>query len=297
MIRLTEDQIQAISTTISYNADYGDLSPELVLQYMVATYITPLNQHCDIHSVGLGDCGSGFGWLAFAYLLSGGKSAFLAEPDIKKLEASKKIAEILGVESRCVFSSEKLQDISLPNKSIDVFVSVETLEHVGKANIRPAVENIIRLTKQVIVLTAPNQLFPMVSHDAYVPFSHWLPLAWRHSFCRFLGIQHHEFHHFPFPWHLKPLHRFFAPRSRVLVFGSYRHWLNRYPIYSPYNGGVEKIRPPKLVALYMRIVSIILGRYSFIASPNLASIWIAKNEKVYVPKQDEEIKISGVAAE
>src|SRR6185437_760603 len=74
------------------------------------------------------DCASGFGWLAFAYLLAGGKHAVLVELDRQRLDATHDIARLLGVEDRCSFLSDRIQDLPLSDDSVDIFASVETLE-------------------------------------------------------------------------------------------------------------------------------------------------------------------------
>ncbi|MFC4347826.1 class I SAM-dependent methyltransferase [Kordiimonas lipolytica] len=226
------------------NREHNSLKIAETLRYMAAMYVKPLRDHVHIEDAVLCDCAAGFGWLAFAYLLSGGKHAILVEPHAGKLEASRKLAAVLGVADRCEFRNDLLQDLSLADKSVDVFASIETLEHVGRKNIRAAVANIARVTRRVVLLTAPNQLSPLVSHDAGVPFSHWLPIGWRRPFCRMLGVSHSEYHHFPAPWHLGGLRKDFRPSASALVFRDFRAWRDHYPIYSPYAGGRWKMAPP-----------------------------------------------------
>jgi len=278
LIELTRDQVSALQQVPEFqqNSDCNELFLEGTLRYMVSMYVDPVRKHVDITTSCLCDCGAGFGWLAFAYILSGGASAIIIEPHEKKLIAAKKFAKILQISDKCEFRNECIQNINLPDQSVDIFASIETLEHVGKKNIAPAIKNIVRVTKKAVILTAPNQMFPIVSHDAYVLFSHWLPVAWRGSFCRLFGKTHSEFNHFPSPWHLAPVKRQFKPISKVLVFKDYRDWVNHYPVYSPYLGGMWKDKSPWQIRLYLRVISLLFGRYSYWACPNLASMWIAK---------------------
>ncbi len=274
---ICDDQQTAIAAVkgLQGNSHHNNLSISDTLNYMATMYVAPLRAHTCIEGTVLCDCAAGFGWLAFAFLLSGGGRAILVEPHPGKLEAAREVAAILGVDDRCEFRADLLQTLDLPDKSVDIFASVETLEHVGRDHINAAVANIARITRQAVVLTAPNQLSPLVSHDARVPFSHWLPLKWRRGFCRLFGVEHDEFNHFPSPWHLRPLGQDFQPRARTLVFDSYHAWRAHYPVYSPYGGGVWKEAPPKWLSLYLRLTSALFGRYAFWVSPNLANIWIA----------------------
>lgn len=261
---------------LSRNSDHNTLQVSDTMRYMAAMYVAPLRSHVRIEGAVLCDCAAGFGWLAFAFLLSGGGRAILVEPHPGKLQAARGLANILGLSDRCEFRGDQMENLDLPDKSVDIFASVEKLEHVGRDNISAAVTNMERITRQAVVLTAPNQLSPLVSHDARVPFSHWLPIAWRRGFCRLFGVEHSEFNHFPTPWHLAPLRRSFRPRSRVLVFDSYRAWRDHYPVYSPYGGGVWKQAPPRWLSLYLRFSAILFGRYAYWVSPNLANVWVSK---------------------
>ncbi len=262
---------------LSGNREHNTLSVADTLHYMATLYVTPLQSHIQIKNAVLCDCAAGFGWLSFAFLLSGGARAILVEPHAGKLSAARELAEILGVADRCEFRSDLLQGLDLPDKSVDVFASVETLEHVGRANIAAAVANMDRITRQAIILTAPNQLSPLVSHDARVPFSHWLPIAWRSGFCRIFGVRHREFNHFPTPWHLRRLRQRFQPQAKTLIFEDHRAWRDHYPVYSPYGGGVWKHAPPVWLSLYLRLTSALLGRHAYWICPNLANIWVARD--------------------
>lgn len=259
------------------NTDYNDLEIGPTLNYMNKLYITPITNHIDIAGARLCDCGAGFGWLAFAFLLRGGKEAVIVEPNAKKLLAARQFADILGVSDRCEFRSQFLEQIDLPDKSVDIFASIETLEHVGKRNIVPALQNIMRLTRRIIVLTTPNQLSPFVSHDARLPISHWLPYKWRPSFVRLFGKTTTSFCHFAGPWHLGLLKTQFRPSSRVLTYGSYKDWRDHYPVFSPYGGGKWKEKPPLIMSIYMKLISAFFGRNSYWVCPNLGSVWVHRD--------------------
>jgi len=261
------------------NRDYADLSIPATLDYMKAMYVDGMARRLTLGEAILCDCAAGFGWLSFAFLLAGGKHAVLVDPNHGKLDAAREFARILGVADRCEFRSDLLHELPLADRSIDIFASVETLEHVGKANIGPSVRNIERITRQMIILTAPNQVSPLVAHDAGLPFSHWLPLAWREPICGLLGRKGYEHNHFPTPWHLRPLSKRFATDTKALVFDNYRDWRNHYPVYSPYAGGRWKHTPALWLRLYLRLLSAVLHRRSYWISPNLAAIWVERDAK------------------
>ncbi|NVJ71191.1 MAG: class I SAM-dependent methyltransferase [Alphaproteobacteria bacterium] len=278
---LPEAQLEAINKVEGFttNEDYNALSVVDTLRYMAVMYVEAIASRLDISSARLCDCGGGFGWLAFAFLLRGGQHATIVEPHAGKLQAAREIAKILQLADRCTFIDQELQSLDLEDRSVDVFACVETLEHVGKANIIPAVKNIERITKCLIVLTAPNQLSPLVAHDAKVPFSHWLPIGWRKTFCHLFGVKYEAFNHFPGPWHLRPFRERFKPETRVLVFDTYKEWVNHYPVYSPYGGGVWKDCPPKWLGWYLWWLSKCFGKRSYVVCPNLACVWVAKEQK------------------
>lgn len=287
MINISNDQLRQIYAVEEFakNTDYNNLDIVKTIEYMDKLYIDIISKHNDFSNCVLCDCGAGFGWLSFAFLLRGGKKAIIVEPHKAKLIAAKKIAKILNIETQCEFREDYLQDINLPDNSVDVFVSVETLEHIGNKNIIPSLNNIMRLTKSMIIITTPNQISPWVSHDSRVIFSHWLPIDWRPFYCRLFGNHDKTFNHFASPWHILRLHENFIPISKVLTFESYDSWLGHYPFFSPYNGGQLKQAPSLLMKIYFKIISVLFGRYSFCVCPNLASVWIAKSKSNINPIQ------------
>lgn len=281
-INITNDQLKQIYNIEEFakNTDYNKLDIVKTIDYMNKLYIDKISKYNILSNCVLCDCGAGFGWLSFAFLLRGGMKAIIVEPHKDKLIAAKKMAEILNIKAKCEFREDYLQDINLPDNSVDVFVSVETLEHVGKKNIAPSLENIIRLTKSMVIITTPNQISPWVSHDSRVVFSHWFPLDWRPVYCRLFGNHYKTFNDFVSPWQLLRLHEKFTPTSKVLTFESYDAWLEHYPFFSPYDGGRIKQAPSLLMKIYFKVISVIFGRYSFCVCPNLASVWIIKAKTI-----------------
>ena len=202
---------------------YRDLDLELTLDYMRRRFVAPLARHLDLTAATLLDCASGFGWLAFAYLLAGGKHAVLVEMDAPRLDAARAIAARLGVERRCTFVTARIQDIDLGEDGVDIFASIETLEHVGRDNIGPAVRTMARTARRAVVLTTPNFLFPVVAHDTELPLAHWLPAGLRRRYAAAKGrAAMDRGNQFVMPWDLAPLAAKFRPVSRYQTFATGR---------------------------------------------------------------------------
>ncbi len=259
---------------------YRDLDVELTLDYMRRRFVAPISRHIDIANSTLLDSAAGFGWLAFAYVLAGGKRATLVEPNERRLEAARAIAQRLGIERRCNFITARIQDLDLENDSVDIFTSVETLEHVGRENIATCVSNIARIARQAVMLTTPNFLFPVVAHDTELPLAHWMPTRLRRRYATAKGRA--SFDHgnqFPLPWDLAPLLAKFRPSSRYQTFATRQEYDRFYPHYMPYGPSEAKRyrTSPRRGQRPLHIaLSAVLGRYSFALAPNLASTWLRR---------------------
>jgi len=274
-----------LGNEIAYLRDYDcgiyrDLDIELTLDYMHRRFIAPLAAHIDISTASLLDCASGFGWLAFAYLLAGGRHATLVDMDAPRLEAARAIARQLGVEKRCTFRTEPIQDIDLPDDAIDIFASIETLEHVGRENVAASVRNMARLAKRAVILTTPNFLFPIVAHDTELPLAHWLPAGLRRRYAAAKGRTHLDRgNHFLVPWDLVPLAAKFRPATRFQTFATQADYDRFYPHYMPYGSNqAQRFRaaPKRGQRALHRVLAALLGRWSFTLAPSLASIWLRR---------------------
>jgi hypothetical protein len=247
-----------------------------VFDYWKRRYVDVIERHIDLPRATLADGGAGFGWLPLTYLLCGGKHAILIEPHTAKLQASREIAAILGVAHRCTFHNALLQEAPLAERSVDAVASIETLEHVGAANIAPCIRKMATAADRLILLTTPNRAFPIDSHDTHLPFCHWLPKRMRRSYARLFGYNRRVFNDYAGPWDLKPIWRDFRPISRVLMFETLQAWRASYPYLSPYRRGVLKRQPSPSQAVLYGITSRSLGRWSFLLSNNLASVWLRR---------------------
>ena len=81
------------------------------------------------------------------------------------------------------FSENELYDFSS-----DLVVSNATIEHVGNTlNQKKMLENIIKLTKKIFVLTTPNKFYPIELHTK-IPLIHWFPKSIYRKILKFLGL-------------------------------------------------------------------------------------------------------------
>jgi hypothetical protein len=256
---------------------YRDLNVDLTLDYMRRRYVDPLRSFVNIEQATLADCGCGFGWLSFAYLWAGGRRAILVDQDAKRVEAAARIAELLGYADRCEFHCRHMQNLDIG--PVDVFASIETLEHVGRENIPNCVQAMASSSLKAIILTTPNRWFPLVAHDTGLPLAHWMPLWLRTRYARAAGRGDREMTNaFLSPRDLRPMkERGFQPISRYQTFPTYSEFESFYPHYLPYGEDEQsryRSKPKTGLAAYVRIAGTLAGRSSFAFAPNLASIWV-----------------------
>lgn len=256
---------------------YSTLDVGQTLDYMRKRYIQPMQEHVDITALNLVDCGAGYGWLAFAFLLHGGRHALLVDVDCGRLEAAREIASILGIANRCEFTCCPMQELSLTEDSAGIFATVETLEHVGEENIDACIELVAQAARRMVILTTPNKFFPIIIHDTKVPLAHWFPPGLRKHYVRLFGKKDEAGNQFVSPLRLGRLRSKFRPVSRVLTFTSYDDWLASYPFQSPYGRGNRwRERPPLSLKLLYRSLSLVFGRHAYAFSPNLCRLWLRK---------------------
>ena len=84
--------------------------------------------------------------------------------------------------------TEEFSENELINFSSDLVVSNATIEHVGNTlNQKKMLENVIKLTKKIFVITTPNKFYPIELHTK-IPLIHWLPKSIYRKILKFLGL-------------------------------------------------------------------------------------------------------------
>ncbi len=280
-MKLTEFQEKSIAD-IDYvrNGMYGSLDFNATLDYMHRRYVQPLSMFIDISEASLADCAAGFGWLSFAFLLAGGKSAVLVDADTARIEAAAEIAEILGVRSACTFKNCYLQEAAFGADSVDIFACIETLEHVGKENIQSCLSTISSAAREIVVLTTPNKLFPVLAHDTRLPFAHWLPFYLLKHYAKLFGRENNELNnYFLAPWHLTELRKKFDPKTPFQTFVDINAFDRFYPHYLPYGNDPSlrnRQKPSRAQRIFVLLAGRILGVNAHVVSPNLSAVWQRK---------------------
>ena len=208
---LTDSQKNDIKRIlIEHKSIYFNLDINKTLEYFIKRYILSLKKNINISNARAIDCGCGYGWFGFAYLFAGGKHITLVEPDQKRLEVARQIAYILNFnESSISFVNSSIEKLNFNENKFDIFVSIETLEHIGKENIIKSLEKINLLTSKVILLTTPNKLFPVIAHDTRIPLLHWFPIKYRKIITKYLGKENSEHNDFVSPFDLKVFNKKF----------------------------------------------------------------------------------------
>lgn len=258
---------------------YRDLDVDGTIDFMTRRYVGPIEQRVDLGAATMADCAAGYGWLSIAFLLRGGRGAILIDPDEERLTGAQEICHILGIADRCEFRCRFLQDTGLEADSVDVFASIETLEHVGREAIADSVKEIARVTRKLVVLTTPNRIFPVVAHDTCLPLAHWLPRPLRRGYaaaCGRLRLEHGN--RFLAPWDLRPLKPKFRPDSRIHTFDTVAEMKRFYPHYLPYGDPAKRRRqrPNPLLLRYQALLASTLRTRAYALAPNLASIWVRR---------------------
>ena len=277
-ILISPDQRAAIQQVPGFSeSTYKNIDVAGALDFFKRRYVDQLAKYIDIENSPLCDCAAGYGWLSFAYVLSGGHSAVVVEYNSARLQSAKRIAEILNITDRCSFVCAGLHAMPFPRDCFKVLASVETIEHVGGHRIAISIQEMDRIATQIILLTTPNKLFPIDLHDTSLPIAHWLPKRARHYYAKICRAQRSLYNDFVSPMDLNPLRRTFTPVTSVQTFSNMRDWRASYPHYSPYGSGSKKKQPPLGYKIYLRITSTIMGHNAYMVNPNMSCIWRSRN--------------------
>jgi len=273
--------IEKIQTNPHFrNSIYHDIDVAKTLDFFTKRFVHPLSFYIDIKHSTIIDCGAGYGWFSIAYLLAGGQKAIAADSDKHRLHVAQEFSQLFGVDDRIKFINASIESLSLPSDYADIFVSIETLEHVGKENIKPALNNIMKIASQGVLITTPNSFFPIIMHDTRLPLAHWLPNGVRQVYADLFGRgEMNANNSFVSPIDLNVLSHKFRPASRCLTFSSFKEYKSHFPLYLPYGKDESKrtrIKPTLTKSFYYRLICGMFGKYSYWLMPSLSHIFIRK---------------------
>lgn len=271
-------RIQSIANLQS--SIYHDLDIPKTLEFFFKRYVEPISKFIDISDSVVVDCGTGHGWFSIAYIMAGGKAIIAADIDSERLVVAKKITEILSVDNKIYFIESPIHTIPLSSDEVDFFVSIETLEHVGKGYIRPSLIKIRSVASKGLLITTPNKIFPVIAHDTRLPFAHWLPQSIRRLYAKLFNREDlDDNNEFLFPWHINIFLEKFKPASSCLTFKDYSNFKNHYPFYLPYGSnenGRMNFNPSTLKAIYYWTASTLFRNYSYWVMPSMAHIFLRR---------------------
>jgi len=280
-VQVSDIDVNRIRSIPHFQASiYRDLEIGSTLDFFTRRYVRPLAEHLKISDSVVVDCASGYGWFSFAYLLAGGKKAIAVDLDAERLLAAEEIAKILSVDDRMVFINSEIQKIPLASNEADIFVSIETLEHIGRTNIMTTLSRIKDIAAKGVIITTPNKLFPVIAHDTCLPLIHWLPTKRRRRYARLFGREElDEGNEFLTPLDLNILRDKFKPVSACLTFRTFEDYRNHFPFYQPYGANESErpqVRPAATKAIYYKVASRVFGANSYWVMPSLARVFIRR---------------------
>lgn len=213
----------------------------------------------------IADIGTGYGWLAIAFALRVSTRITAVDCDAARLAAAERIAGIMGVADRIDWQVGGVGRLPLGDRSMDATYCVEVLEHVGTDP--DVVRDLGRITRETLVITTPNKLFPIINHDTALPFCHWLPLNWRDTYASMFGRRAYQDNNaFWSPSLLMLALKDFERISRFFQFPTYRDYWEANRLIS--KGRKDTLH--SMLTAYYKVASLFGGNAIYIL-PNLAS--------------------------
>ncbi|MGJ7914571.1 class I SAM-dependent methyltransferase [Massilia sp. LXY-6] len=261
---MSNEQMEAIRRVDHFaRSEYRQLDLNQVLDEYMGDFVEPLLRLAGLPGE-VADVGAGYGWLALAFALRTEAKITAIEYDGARLEAARQIAGILGVAHRIEWVQASIAGLPLPERSMDAVYCIEVIEHTGvRADF---VAQLCRISRDVLVITTPNKLFPVINHDTALPFCHWLPLWVRDLYASAFGRGGRQDNNlFWSPRRLFGSAAGFRRVSRFMQFASYADYRELRLA-----GGRRLTPARRCMGAYFALASL-LGRWSVYVLPNLAS--------------------------
>ncbi len=267
--------VEKIRTVPHFSASHydGRNAAKLLAQYQ-ARYVDMVAWYRPLDSVeSVLDVGTGYGWLAIAWAMTTNAKVIAVDVNAERLVAARQIASVLGVESRIDWRTGALGDLPVADRQADVTFCLEVIEHTGHDCSHLA--DLSRITRDLLVISTPNRLFPWIKHDTRLPFCHWLPRSARDAYARAFGRLHMQDSNLF--WSASEIRRGLAEFRRVSGF-------MEFPDYQSYREASDVAdrdlswlprRSRLLLERYYRLASL-LGRNSIHVMPNLGATYRRK---------------------
>lgn len=262
MIYIDPDQAARIRRVPHFmDSDYGSYDVNATLGHYVRHYVEQLRRLKDIDERNtVADIGTGYGWLAIAFALETKANIIAVDNNAPRLAAARRLAEIIGVADRIDWRVGSLGSLPIADGEADSVYCIEVVEHVrDRTRVFP---DLTRISTDVLVLSTPNGLLPIVAHDTGLPLCHWLPPRYRQVYANAMGRGHlQDNNRFWTPFTLRPFFEDFEIVSRFLHYGSFDHYQAAFPVYS---GGRMRLHDSGMLHLYYRTASMLGKRAQFV---------------------------------
>jgi 2-polyprenyl-3-methyl-5-hydroxy-6-metoxy-1,4-benzoquinol methylase len=271
-LTISEEQINKIRA-IEYFSKSQYVNVDLVktIKSYYKRYVKPLEEFKKLNSeMTLIDIGTGYGWLALAFAFSTDANIIAVEYDEPRLNAAKEISKILEIEHRITWKVGSIENLPVDSKAGDVVYCIEVIEHINKSKL--GIEELKRVSKDLLIITTPNLWFPIISHDTMLPFCHWLPIPVRRIYAKlFNRLEREDGNLFWSPASLKKSMTGFIPVSKWLHYFSFKSHLSTFPYYDIYRlKDIEQFTKSRY--LYYNFISR-FGMHSHYFVPSLAYVF------------------------
>ncbi len=156
------------------NSEYARRNVQIIFGWYVTHFCEQIFKfERDVRIRSIADIGTGYGWLAIAFALKTDLRIVAVDPDEGRLEAARQIAEVFGVARRIEWRQGSLGQLPFADREVDAVCCIEVLEHAG--NSAAVVRDLARIARELLIITTPNKIFPLIQHDTRLPCCHWLP--------------------------------------------------------------------------------------------------------------------------
>ncbi len=269
---ISDDQRDAILRVPHFGQSHyavWDLNDNL--NFYMFHFVEPFLARPDMSSARvIADIGAGYGWLAIAFGLRTNIRIIAIDMNEPRLVAARKIAEVLGVADRIEWRTGAAGALPLEDREVDAAYCIEVVEHTGKDP--SVIRDLGRVTRDILIITSPNLLFPMIHHDTSLPFCHWLPMPMRDLYASVCGRKNRQ-----------DGNLFWSPGELMAVLGDFERTSSffQFADYAEYACAMrglaaERSAPQRLSAAardkYYRLASL-AGRNAIYFLPNLASLF------------------------